>query len=109
MKFCEDHWHELKNAIRQRGMWGLVESNAYAAPTRQKSGQASEFDPMTTATLMISEQALMAFGTYLLSHHCCPLCEVEQNLGKGLSVEWINIDADAGLELCRQRHLSDSQ
>ena len=109
MKFCDDHWHELKNAIRQRGMWGLVRSNVYAAPTRQEAGQASEFDPMTTATLMISEQALMAFGTYLLSHHCCPLCEVEQNLGKGLSLEWIDIDADAVLELCRQRHLIDSQ
>jgi hypothetical protein len=109
MKFCHDHWHELKNAIRQRGMWGLVRSNVYAAPARQEAGQASEFDPMMTATLMISEQALMAFGTYLLSHHCCPLCEVEQNLGKGLSLEWIDIDADAVLELCRQRHLIDSQ
>ena len=109
MKFCHDHWQELKNAIRQRGMWRLVSSDTQGAPARHEAGQASEFDPMMIVTLMISEQALMAFGMHLLRHHCCPLCEVEQNLGKDLSFEWIDHDANAVLELCRQRHLIDSE
>ena len=110
MQLCQDHWHELKNAIRQRGLWSLVAQDGYiAAPvvseeTRDKPA-SSTLDPLTTTALMISEQALMAFGAYLLTRHYRPLCEVEQKLGEGLSLEWIDADADAMLDLCRERHL----
>jgi hypothetical protein len=66
---------------------------------------ASTFDPLVMASLMISDQALMAFGDYLYTRNYCPLCEVEQNLGRGLSTEWIDRNADTLLELCRERHL----
>lgn len=54
---------------------------------------------------MISDQALTAFGDYLETRSYCPLCEVEQNLGRGRSFEWIDVDADAVLEVCRERQL----
>jgi hypothetical protein len=116
MQICQDHWHELKNAIRQRGMWKLVSPDqvqplpahitkrVLSSPTTQW-----RLDPLTTATLMIYGQALMALGSYLETCDYCPLCEVEVNLGQGLSFEWIDVDADAVLELCRERNLIRSE
>jgi hypothetical protein len=112
MQICQDHWHELKNAIRQRGMWKLVspqtsrqlpEHVTMQMLTATRTGSA--LDPLNMATLMISDQALMAFGEYLETRSYCPLCEVEQNLGRGQSFEWIDVDADAVLEVCRERNL----
>jgi hypothetical protein len=59
------------------------------------------------ASQMIFNQALMAFGDYLVreARSYCPLCEVEQNLGAGTSVEWIRVNAETLLQLCRARHL----
>ena len=116
MQFCQDHWHELKNAIRQRGMWKLVTPNA----GRQLPGHITKrmlasthigwrLDPLNTATLMIQGQALMALGDYLETCDYCPLCEVEQNLGQGQSAEWINVNADTILEVCKERHLISSR
>lgn len=108
MQICQDHWHELRNAIRQRGLWELVASGT--PPTLQVTGQEAEppqemLDPLRTTSLMISDQAVMAFGSYLLTRNDCPLCEVEYNLGKGTSLEWIDVDADIVLVLCKERHL----
>jgi hypothetical protein len=110
MQICQDHWHELKNAIRQRGLWTLVAHDGYiAAPlvTRDQyeNSDAPTLDPLVTAGLMISDQALRAFGSYLLTRSYCPLCEVEQNLGQGTSLEWIEADADSVLHLCQERQL----
>lgn len=107
MQFCHDHWHELKNAIRKRGLWGLVRTSSTGSEPEGYEKPPTP-DPLEIITLMISEQALMAFGIYLLTHHCCPLCEVEQNLGKGLSFEWIDVDADHVMTLCKQQHTIDS-
>ena len=113
MQICEDHWHELKNAIRQRGMWRLVaeETGAVYSPVQEGQGQrrSGDLDPLMMTSLLISEQALMAFGSYLLTHRCCPLCEVEFNLGKGLSFDWIDFDADQILQVCKERHLIESE
>ena len=59
--------------------------------------------------MLISDQALRALGDYLESRMYCPLCEVEENLGRGQSFEWINVDADSILQVCRQRNLVDSE
>ena len=112
MHICQDHWHELKSAIRQRGLWGLVprgeDGHIATNPRLQNSGEPSEppnLDPLSMAASLISSQALMAFGDYLLTRQYCPLCEVEENLGRGLSMEWIIIDADTVLQFCRERKL----
>lgn len=111
MKLCQDHWHELKNAIRQRGLWEFVtpvESSAMQTTqqeleTEYPQGQ-EPLDPLRTISGLISEQAVMAFGAYLLTRNDCPLCEVEYNLGQGTSFEWIEVDADIVLAICRERH-----
>jgi hypothetical protein len=112
MDICHDHWHELKNAIRQRGLWGLVprgvDRHIATNPRSQSSlgpSESSNLDPLSLAVSLISAQALMAFGDYLLTRPYCPLCEVEENLGRGLSCEWIITDADTVLQFCKERNL----
>lgn len=110
MKICQDHWHELRNAIRQRGLWGLVAPSGYltreitAKEFETKPAEAT-LDPLWAASLMVSQQALMACGSHLLGRNDCPLCEVEKNLGRHLSLEWIDTDADTILQVCRERHM----
>jgi hypothetical protein len=112
MYICQDHWHELNNAIRQRGLWELVprgEDSRIATDPRSQSSlgpsEPSNLDPLSLAVSLISVQALMALGDYLLTRQYCPLCEVEENLGRGLSLEWIISDADTVLQLCKERKL----
>jgi hypothetical protein len=112
MQICQDHWHELKNAIRQRGMWKLVSPDTTphmpAYLTQQTLAAAytsSRIDPLWVASLMIGDQALTALGGYLETRSYCPLCEVEENLGSGRSFEWIDVDADTILEVCKERRL----
>jgi hypothetical protein len=102
MQICQDHWHELKRAIRQRGMGKLVSPDpAHNRPAPSTPG----FDPLGMVSVMISHQARMALGEYLETRSFCPLCEVEQNMGKGRSFEWIDVDADTILAVCKQRKL----
>ena len=110
MKICQDHWHELRNAIRQRGLWGLVAPNGYlVTPTTSQELEAnsekSTLDPLRAISLMISEQAVMVLGSSLLTRNDCPLCEIEYNLGQDLSLEWIETNADTVLALCREQNL----
>ena len=107
MQICREHAHELRNAIRQRGLWRLVTANGpTVAHHIQRSLEGkSTFDPLIAVDMLIAEQALRAFGSYLLSDTHCPLCEVEKNLGEGQASEWIDIDADFVLHVCRERRL----
>jgi hypothetical protein len=110
MHICQDHWHELKNAIRQRGLWSLVTPAGYlAAETPEEILELNAvqfvFDPLMAAHLMICEHARAAFGHSLAAGIHCPLCEVDQSLGEGLSLEWIDADADLILQICCDRHL----
>jgi hypothetical protein len=104
MRICQDHAHELKNAIRQRGLWRLVMDNGPTAAHRPPEGTPT-FDPLLAVDLLIAEQALHALGVYLLRDRHCPLCEVERNLGEGHASEWIDVDADIVLHVCRERRL----
>ena len=112
MQICQDHWHELKNAIRRRGMWKLVSPDTVrqlpAHVTKRVLTSTTiewRLDPLSMATLMICEQALAALGDYIETCGYCPLCEVEQNLGQGRSVEWVEVNADTIFEVCRKRDL----
>ena len=113
MQFCQEHWHELKNAIRQRGLWRLVTPAGYlAAETPEEilelNAARFDFDPLMAASLMIGEQARAAFGSVLATGMPCPLCEVDQNLGANESRHWIDTDADMILHVCQERHLVDA-
>lgn len=110
MYICQNHWHELKNAVRQRGLWPLVTPAGYlAAETPEEilelNAAQFTFDPLMAASLMIAEQARAAFGSALAASIHCPLCEVDENLGDGLSNDWIDTDTDLILQICRDRHL----
>jgi hypothetical protein len=111
MQICQEHTHELKNAIRQRGLWGLVMANRPAGAPRSQRARVgkSAFDPLMAIDMLIAEQALRAFGGYLLTGRHCPLCEVEKNLGEGSATEWIDTDADIVLQVCRERRLISSE
>ena len=107
---CQNHWHELKNAVRQRGLWRLVTPAGYLSPEISEeilelNAAQFAFDPLMASTLMISEQARAAFGDALANGIHCPLCEVDENLGDGLSLEWIATDTDVILRVCRERRL----
>ena len=72
MQICQDHWHELKNAIRRRGMWKLVSPDTVrqlpAHVTKRVLTSTTiegRLDPLSMATLMICEQALAALGAYI--------------------------------------------
>jgi len=107
MQICHDHWNELKNAICQRGMWKLVSPDKAGHPPvqiRSQSLTGRSLDPLDMAGHLISSQAVMALGEYLESRNYCPLCEVEHNLGHGFSHEWIEVNANTVLELCRIQH-----
>jgi hypothetical protein len=110
MYMCQNHWHELKNAVRQRGLWRLVTPAGYLAPEISEeilelNSAQFAFDPLMASTLMIAEQARAAFGDALANGVHCPLCEVDQSLGDGLSLEWIDTDADLIFNICRDRQL----
>jgi hypothetical protein len=107
MKICPDHWHDLRNAIRQRGLWGLVAPSGYLERqvTEQELAATATLDPLKATSLMISDQAVMALGPYLLTCNDCPLCELDRSLGRGLSLEWIEFDADMILQVCQERHM----
>ena len=68
---------------------------------QSQSPAGPSFDPLDVAGHLICGQAIMALGKYLESRNYCPLCEVEQNLGRGFSREWIEVNADTVLEICR--------
>ena len=106
-------WHELKNAIRQRGLWRLVTPSGYlAAETPEEilelNAAQFQFDPLLAARLMLREQARSAFGFALETGIPCPLCEVDRRLGAGESLHWIETDADIILHVCRARHLVEA-
>lgn len=110
MYMCQDHWQNLKNAIRQRGLWPLVTPSGFLAPETPEeilelNAAQFHFDPLMAASFLISEQAHAAFGSTSSSSVKCPLCEVDQNLGDGISSDWIETDSDLLLQVCRERHL----
>ena len=114
MKICPNHWHEVKNSIRERGLWGLVTPGGYLAANKspqelEREAAESTLVPLIAASLMIAEQARMAFESYPVTGSDCPLCEVEQNLGDGSAIEWIDTDADLILQVCRERELVPSE
>ena len=110
MSICQNHWHELKNAIRQRGLWRLVTPHGYkaahaSAQELEEKLRQSPFDPLMAASLMIHEQARLAFGCPPATSSDCPLCVVDRNLGTEVSIEWVETEADLILQLCREQHL----
>ena len=122
MKICKNHWEQLKDAIKVRGLWDLVAPNGQAAIYRMQQELAgtatdSNYDPLMTANYMISGQALNFGGIYLLTGDYCPLCEAEHHTQipddfpeeikkQGVAMYWINGCTDSILDYCREHGLA---
>lgn len=102
MQFCKDHWIQLKDAIRRKGMGHLIARSGEELANRMKKEAAGELvisDPLIIAHNQISAHALEK-SPYLMflkedGSHWCPLCDVRDKVGyKGdhegvLDLNWI--------------------
>lgn len=79
MKFCDNHWAELRKAIEDRGL-GQYINTAEGLATQfeldmQGRGKENIVDPLMLSFGMIAEAALERGGLYLLFGDLCPICE----------------------------------
>lgn len=84
MKFCMDHWNELRGAIRDRGLESLVATSgqqAAAQTVAQLEGDksAKTFDPLMAAHWAIVNRAMGMVGLAIMAPNDdgtdrCPLC-----------------------------------
>jgi hypothetical protein len=103
MKMCAPHWAELRSALETRGLTQFVSKDGKAAIAGLIERNASmPYDPLMSANLVISENALRCGGPYLMQGDLCPLCEYEKNTSLPAKV-WIEPCCDAILEDFRQK------
>lgn len=113
MKFCEAHWDRLREAIKARGLDGLVAKDGYEAAAKTKAEleggpSKSSFDPLLGAHNAILSNTLRVAGLVILGadekgEHYCPICYLTQNCSCGLGAEchffgWIERAADDARE-----------
>jgi hypothetical protein len=105
MKMCQSHYEQLKDAIKDRGLWAMVSKSGIAAAQRMKkeldgTGDPKvDHDPLLNAYFAIITNAMRVGGSYLLGQDIegqeyCPLCELGTHLGNNHVIEWINCAAD---------------
>lgn len=109
MKFCQDHWNNLREAISARGLDHLVARSGEEAIQRAEqeinnTATDANYDPLMSAHWMIMGNALQGSGLYLMTGDYCPLCEV--NKYGGSDQEWIDGATDAVLEYCKENYLT---
>jgi hypothetical protein len=109
MRMCAEHWADLRSAIDERGLPGLVHQSGEAAfsiklQLRSESGKP-DFDPLLNANFAIYATFLQEAGLSGLIGSVCPLCEVERGQA-GLAANWINGAADDQLQRARQLGLA---
>lgn len=79
MKFCSNHWTELKAAISEKGLDDLIAKNGEEAAKRMVSEldggvSRSNFDPLMAAHNAIVSNAIESAGLQILAQEGCPLC-----------------------------------
>ncbi len=112
MKMCLDHWNEISEGIKSRGLWGLVSKGGKEAAERldaqSRGGGPENLDPLRSAHNFFSIQALEQAGAYLLTGDYCPLCEYTKHATKKGAVtaaEWIADTLDKILAHCQDQRL----
>lgn len=101
MKFCMKHWDELRQAMKDRGMWHLVASSGEKAAEQlenqlETGTRAHNFDPLMAAHNSIVEHSIEAAGLAIMVNNedgseRCPLCYVQDNCGcKKLECHFLN-------------------
>lgn len=116
MKFCKQHWSDLSEAIKTKGMWHLVPKSGEAAAEAMqkeidKTATPKDYDPLMSCHWMIFNNALAGGGPYLMTAQpngepYCPLCEVDRVKpgGEG-AVQWIEHATEGALGFCRENNL----
>lgn len=84
MKFCQDHWTNLRKAIDDRGLTHLVAQGAEEAADRtiaelQGRSNLDTWDPLMSAYWNLSSKVLERVGLAALAEDFCPMCAVQES------------------------------
>lgn len=91
MKFCEQHWADLRKGVVDRGMWHLVAKSgqeAAAAVVRELQGQPepADWDPLMAAHWALAGRVMDAIGHSqgpaaalgaMADPDWCPMCSIQ--------------------------------
>jgi len=109
MRFCTEHWSQLRTALTERGLMVFVSGDGEEAARRLVE---NEFDPLMMAHNALISNLLGAGGieTMLVVGDGCPLCHALMNCGcvnpeTCSYATWINRAADDALAVARERGL----
>lgn len=89
MKFCQPHWEELREKIRERGLYGLVATSGEQAVAQLVDGvengtKKTNFDPLMAAHNQLVSNAIGVVGLALMmlnedGSERCPVCYLIAN------------------------------
>lgn len=84
MKFCQSHWDQLRNGLKDRGMFHLVAKSGQELFNRfkkEENNQTTVPDPLMEAHNMIIQRSLQYMPHIIMNNehdpegHFCALCE----------------------------------
>jgi hypothetical protein len=109
LKFCDDHWEKLRQAVKDRGLWHLVARSGQEATERVKDELGNKetdatWDPLMACHWAVNGNALKMGGLYLLQGDLCQICEAIKH-GCGDESLWINRPADDALAYAKEHGL----
>lgn len=105
MKICQNHWDQLRQSIKAKGLFDLVAASG-AEAVKQAVGELQgeqkhlgNFDPLMAANWMLMGNALQMGGLYLMGQdkngqEYCPVCEAETHGHTG----WIDLAVEGVAE-----------
>lgn len=98
MRFCQSHWNQLRDKVKESGMFHLVSTSGEQAAKRMQkeiAGKPTVPDPLLEAHNMMLKRAIECLGIGVMGD-CCPLCEANKHLpnhpetNECCSDAWIN-------------------
>lgn len=113
MKFCENHWADLRKAIEDKGMGHLVAKDgqtALASTVAQLEGtdDNSDFDPLMGCYWRINGEILKIRGFMYMAedapHNGCAMCEPDE-ANPDWAAKWIDGCTNEALVEARLRKL----
>lgn len=82
MKFCKEHWQQLREAIKERGLDGFIAKSGKEAADRLVLEQACKsldsFEPLIGAYGAIAGNLLHSVGPTILTGEHCPICTLNE-------------------------------
>jgi hypothetical protein len=121
MKWCTEHWAQLRKAIEDLGLSHLVAKDGASAHANvvaelEAAAQGVDppqetYDPLMSSYWAISSRALQMGGLYLMSGDYCPLCELNKNCEPHPDYQpdhafhWIKGCTEAQLKYCQAQGL----